>query len=462
MIKKYTINKKEYKTITVPKGTVLFRGIYFEDKNKYMNVFNDLIGYKSDPYYAIPPTMNVFFYPVPYVSDIINIFNIHVMYITQYDIELLLLITPSDISRRDARQFNSHKDIITQCDRISEKDACGFEMSGNDPCFTDKMRKSLSNIAGYIAIAEQDASLITQKYKSFVDVYQNIQKARHILPGVHSNAHHHIGIPEIVMYPLRFRHDTCFNVLQKFNSSESVVTYCTNNRAQYNYFPLLYFTSNGVYTWNELVNQTTFNIISKSIEVNITNSLQQPHMYTVIDNVFSAMLDKGWRVNGVIYTVVIDKRTGFYLLHNVTRNNVRKTNRNKKYSYLFKDRDHYHDVNASIIASKYDKNIEQYIQTHTTYLDDFIKVLTMNGYGINKKLVINNNDKNDVAYHYYVHKVLDRPDMNEYNKKQLQDYKRKYNIRYNRTQRHIRDQSNYLFNIFSDQIEDLSNNEKLS
>ena len=77
MIKTYIIHKgkskKEFQTIKIPRGTVLFRGLSFENKKNYSSLFNDLIGIRDGPRYKISPTMNVFFYPVPYVSDVVNI-----------------------------------------------------------------------------------------------------------------------------------------------------------------------------------------------------------------------------------------------------------------------------------------------------------------------------------------------------------------------------------------------------
>ena len=99
MIKNYSFKGTPFKTIIIPKGTVLFRGINYDKGSNYMSIFNDLVGLPGGQYYGIDPNMNVFFYPVPYVSDSVKLYDIHMMYITQYDIELLLLLKPSDITR---------------------------------------------------------------------------------------------------------------------------------------------------------------------------------------------------------------------------------------------------------------------------------------------------------------------------------------------------------------------------
>ena len=65
MFKTYTYKSITFQTITIPKGTVLFRGLRFDNETQYDSLFHDMIGYKKDNSYTISPSMNVFFYPVP-------------------------------------------------------------------------------------------------------------------------------------------------------------------------------------------------------------------------------------------------------------------------------------------------------------------------------------------------------------------------------------------------------------
>ena len=86
MSKTYIHNEKEFKTVTIPKGTALFRGLQYDSKDEY-KIFSDLIGYKSSTGFDIPRTMYISFYKEP---DIPESFNLHVIYLTNYDIELLV------------------------------------------------------------------------------------------------------------------------------------------------------------------------------------------------------------------------------------------------------------------------------------------------------------------------------------------------------------------------------------
>lgn len=234
MIKNYSLKGVQFQSITIPKGTILFRGIHFENEDEYLSIFNDFIGFSTGKYFSIDPNMNVFFYPVPYVSDSVKIYDIHVMYVTQYDIELLLLIKPADISREN-KENDSYKHILTTCINLSKQNKCGHDMSKTDPCFTDALLKRFPQIDGYIAIAEQDASLFTQKYKDMIIRHDEINKVKQILPSILSNSRGIIGIPEIVIHPLRFRYNDCYLITEKFYSLERVVKYCINNRAHYNF-----------------------------------------------------------------------------------------------------------------------------------------------------------------------------------------------------------------------------------
>lgn len=256
MIKTYKINDTTFQTITLPKGTVLFRGLHIGNDNSYKKIFTDLIGYPDDKYYCISSSMNVFFYPVPYVSDTVNIYNVHVIYLTQYDIELLLLIKPSTISRYDKINDN-YNNIMKVCSNISEKNTCGVQMSDNDPCLTNTILKRYPHIRGYIAIADQDASIFTAKYHHMIRK-DDITKVKHIIPSIVSNNRKIIGIPEIVMNPLHLSYSSYnsdkYPIKARFDGLDSIVKYCIMNRSQYNYFPLLYFTNNNIYQFHDLVN----------------------------------------------------------------------------------------------------------------------------------------------------------------------------------------------------------------
>lgn len=73
MIKTYTLeNNATFQTITIPKGTVLFRGIDFTKHNRDEYV-KDYVNKGA----CIPPTKLVYFYPAPYAGIAVQPYNIY-------------------------------------------------------------------------------------------------------------------------------------------------------------------------------------------------------------------------------------------------------------------------------------------------------------------------------------------------------------------------------------------------
>jgi len=437
MIKSVKINDKIYNTIIIPKGTILFRGVNIVDEKKYYNIFNDLIGYRNDKYFSISPIMNVFFYPVPYVSDAVNIYNTHIMYITQYDIEILLMIKPSNITR--ANKSNKYSNVITTCNNISQKDKCGFEMSAIDPCFTDLIIDKYPHIDGYITIAEQDANTFKKKYKNIIEKYKNIEKASHIIPGIIADNRDIQGIPEIVLFPLRFRYNECFMIKEKFKGPSSFVRYCINNRAQYNYFPLLYFTSDNIYTFNDLSSINNIQSIIKSNRVyngaNILNNThnylsekntQIPKIHNNINIIFNKMLTDGYIINGIKYTIKVNKTLGFYKLF-IEYNNIRNnfTKKQKNIIHTFKD-DGFMEYLKSSITFPNNKTLNNIYMNHKEYLDTYLTNLYNNGYSTKKRFKLNRGNPNSLILDYYIDKVIDIPQLKKYTNIRKQKYNKTY------------------------------------
>jgi hypothetical protein len=406
MIKNYSLKGTPFKTLTIPKGTVLFRGLNYDKKSNYMSIFNDLIGYKNKKYYAIDPNMNVFFYPAPYVSDSVMIYDIHIMYITQYDIELLLLINPSNISRAN-KENKKYEHIFTTCDNLGEKNKCGQDIHTDDPCFSYDMLKQFPQIDGYIGIDEQDAELFSKKYQDMITKYNNIDKVKQIIPSILSDSRGIISVPEIVIHPFRFRYDDCHLITERFYSPERVIKYCINNRAQYNFFPLLYFCNNGIYNIIDLKNISTIeNFADKKI--NYKQGL--PILYDYIDDTLIKMFNDGYTINNVIYRIFIDKITGFYRILGNIQN---KRNTYKKIFRNFKD-DTFEGYLDSYMVKNNDPRINTIISSHINYIDNFLNDLIVNGYSAKKSLVLSRGNKHNFVYKYKIDKVFDRPDLKEY------------------------------------------------
>jgi hypothetical protein len=79
---------------TLPKGTVLYRGVETTDK-----LYDDLYGVRTeDGSYCLPPEYNVFFYPFPFADVIVGNeggYSHVLVYVTLRDIKLATFLSPA-------------------------------------------------------------------------------------------------------------------------------------------------------------------------------------------------------------------------------------------------------------------------------------------------------------------------------------------------------------------------------
>lgn len=297
MLKEY----ENFTTLTIPKGTVLFRGLHIEETDNYRKMFSDLLGYYTEGVFKTPPTQNVFFYPAPYVSQCVDNFNIHCMYVTNYDLELFLMIRPSDIHRGD--RYNETNRYFQTCESISNKDKCGFEMKGSDACFTQEFLEKYPHINGYISIANTDAG------KFLIQTRKMLQNKRansliQMLPCISQNSREAIGIPEIVLYPFHFRHNDCHIIRDNLYNKTKIIEYCIKNRAMFSYFPLFYITSYGVYSFHRLEHNI-------DIDYDINSAYINRKLFRVMKGLMRKLLgNTGYR--SIQFSV--DSRSGFYVM----------------------------------------------------------------------------------------------------------------------------------------------------
>lgn len=428
MIKKYTSEKISFETIIIPKGTLLFRGLSYGKHSKVSYLFNDFIGYSNNGRYSVAPTMNVFFYPVPYVGDVVNTFNVYAMYITQYDLELVLLVKPATISRKDT--YESTTTPLIMCDRNSENDKCGMKMSDIDPCFTDDILEKYPYINGYIALSETDAVIFRGKYNKLIDTKQ-YTKAKHIIPSILSDSDNIIGIPEIVIHPFYFRYNDCYTYGKNLRTAEQMARYCINHRAQFNYFPFLYASNSDIYTFTDLMNTDILHKISKSERIYNKNSRIPVH--DVIESVFENLLTTGYPIEGISYKAYIDNRTGFYtiILNNIRRYNKTYKTRNKKIQIRDNnDKYIYSDITYPLSSTTHD------IINSSKYFDDMLLGLYREGYTIKKSYLFSKGNIEDFTIKFSIDSVFDRPELNKY--KNIQ------NTIKNKTRRNIKEKHNFM------------------
>lgn len=257
---------------------------------------------------CVDPHYNMFFYPAPYVSDAVEPYSTHAIYIANYDIELVNMIQPSRRTRD--MPTDVHTSPYVRCKDIYPEDKCGIKMKETDPCLTPLLITEYPNIHGYIAIAANDSN----KYRRGFLPQTKPPHAAQSLPFIASNAKRINGIPEIVLHPYHVRTNHDIRRISEHAYDEGAVAFAMRHRAELNYFPLLYVTEERIYTFKELGEPDVHIAFVDTERDDVSYTSRIPdRLYEVLE---AALSPDGIVVDGVRYTFTIDIRTGFYIAKN--------------------------------------------------------------------------------------------------------------------------------------------------
>ena len=177
---------------TLPKGTLLFRGV-----NDISKVKEDILGIKNTPTkYCLGPHYSVYFYPFPFVDETVSAYKSVIIYQLIQDIKVACFINPCPMTRADR---NIHDMPITSCDKIGYYDY-GCSLTGRiyDPCFNHKFLSLNPDVVGMIGIAGQDRAAFVDKIKDDTTFQSYANKYFSAYTDSHSL---YPGIPEIILYP---------------------------------------------------------------------------------------------------------------------------------------------------------------------------------------------------------------------------------------------------------------------
>lgn len=352
MLKKYTLDDGfTFETITIPKGTLLFRGIQFSDLTPREHL-KEFVNRGS----CIPPTKNVYFYPVPYAAIAINNYNVHILYTTNYDLELLLLVRPAKAFKPDAsEEETSLSRILTICTNISKRDKCDNTMQEDDPCFTDFFLDNFPHIMGYIGLDAGDVDSFFGRYRAMIRANMKDEISQ-IFPALVENSRDIVGIPEIVLHPLHLRRNKVVRVKRDFNNLEYQIKSIIANRARWNYTPLLYVSSKDIFSLTDLINNDNIEKLQKTDSpATIKDNPLFHNLNKVMKGLASSdgfLIGKG---DGTKYKIKLDLRTGFYNVVNPTmkRNNTRKNRENTSTIFEFVAEDGSADTDIKETPVKY-------------------------------------------------------------------------------------------------------------
>lgn len=377
-----------YPIITIPKGTILYnysKGKYLNLKDKFNNIFNleNNISYENQL---------KFFYPLPYTANfgIDANYDICNIVVTNDDIQILCLLSPSPVSNETLRLQNKNKVVNSNFENINYYDnelTNKCEVFDHDLCIELNMMKN-TNIQGYICISKIDS---ISNGESWYKNLNNLDAIEHIkdylykccLSSVYvkSNNISHINsklnielpeslknrifsIPEIVLVPINTKyffeteiHSDIFNSFNNSNNDDfSNQDSKINNifKSYFNYSVLnipnlidlndfLSNISNNIYTNKQCQNLQLYYPFAKQSEIlsEFVDSLTFENVdyissYTNKNNSFCAFETVGYYLLKKKHKKIFSKKYGG------KNKNIKKTiktyikYKNKSYNYKYK------------------------------------------------------------------------------------------------------------------------------
>ena len=186
---------QEVYTTVLPKGTLLFRGVFSSRDRK-----TDLYGLR-DPYdrgkYTLSEQYEVFFYPFPFIDQTVDSgYDVVITYVLTHDVRIACLISPTPHIRADKSESGRNR-ALTTCDQVV------MDGRAYDPCFQTEFVRENPDVLGMIAIANADRDRLHYWFKTkgvveFVSQYASLYEDNSKNGKIG-------GIPEIILYPLNGR-----------------------------------------------------------------------------------------------------------------------------------------------------------------------------------------------------------------------------------------------------------------
>ena len=175
----------DYETIVIPKGTVLFRGI--SDMVELTSAFAGIrVKRPGEPNYCLGINHHVFFYPYPFVANLVRNYEHIILFVTTRDMTLVRLMSPS----KDT-YFNYGPAIrnckIPGCHLGRAEEGGPFE-----PCINYDIVSN--NVTGMTGIFGEDNTNLKNnppKYLPYFNKYFT----------TFTDAEGRIGLPELILHP---------------------------------------------------------------------------------------------------------------------------------------------------------------------------------------------------------------------------------------------------------------------
>ena len=344
-IKKESFKDAEGKTlvanvplVTLPAGTVLFRGVQIPNLKKGHDVryfYRDFLGNPDGPEnICLSPIHNVFFYPFPFIPfgiDGSKNFQSMQAVVLVHPVTVICSISPSRwvraISKTKAftgdapfQRCPAFRDKYT-CPGMSEKEKDGLKW---DSCLHPKYQER-TGVRGWMAIANKDSlePHRTNEKPSESPMGKYVKNLEKKFPGrgselvtkSYKDFNDHFGFPEFALYPYR-EHKGEKNIIRRCPTEGAALALIEKEALSnnLNFLPLATFTRDGVvdmvnghYSYDCLtIGDDSFNELPLTYHSTIEKKVNQ----------WMTMLEKDG-LNLPLYgsgKLTFDTRTGFYVL----------------------------------------------------------------------------------------------------------------------------------------------------
>lgn len=301
-------NGTSFGVVTIPKGTVLFHG-FQGDYSGYVNedkVFSELFGNPNESgHHCITSHTQKFFYPAPFMADVVYKFQIYGIFILNYDVNLISMILPDDAIHSNKGSMNGS---TIRCATIAKTDECGLSYKSSDHCLTPLLLQEHPDIHGYIAIPNTDGSLYKSAfYPQLKADYPNYTTMT--TPMVVSDKKKLVAIPEIVLHPYHVRTQSPRTISPR--AIEDQIAFAIQNMSLLNYVPIMYFNESHTFSFLDLADKKKrYELLSGERDMSI--KAITPLHQRVKQFLDTALSPAGVKIHDMVLKFTVDVRTGFY------------------------------------------------------------------------------------------------------------------------------------------------------
>ena len=174
-----------YDTIVIPKGTVLFRGLH--DMVELTSTFAGIrVKRKDAPNYCLGINHRVYFYPYPFVANLVSNYKHIIMFVTKRDMTLINLVSPARYS------YHEYGPALRSCNIPGCHLGIGQDSNPREYCINYDIVSN--NVTGVTGIHGGDGFELRNdppKYLPYFNKYFT----------TFTDAKGTIGVPELILNP---------------------------------------------------------------------------------------------------------------------------------------------------------------------------------------------------------------------------------------------------------------------